>query len=69
MKFIIIGLGNFGATLGLRLVEDGHEVIGVDKRPEPVNLLKDGLTHTIELDTSDELSMDKLPLEGQTPSL
>ena len=41
MKFIIIGLGNFGATLGLRLVEDGHEVIGVDKRPEPVNLLKD----------------------------
>lgn len=64
MKFIIIGLGNFGATLGLRLVEDGHEVIGVDKSPEPVNLLKDGLTHTIELDTSDELSMDKLPLEG-----
>lgn len=64
MKFIIIGLGNFGATLGLRLVEDGHEVIGVDKRPEPVNLLQDELTHTIELDTSDELSMDRLPLEG-----
>lgn len=64
MKFIIIGLGNFGATLGLRLVEDGHEVIGVDKRPEPVNLLQDQLTHTIELDTTDELSMGRLPLDG-----
>lgn len=64
MKFIIIGLGNFGATLGLRLVEDGHEVIGVDKRPEPVNLLQDKFTHTIELDTNDELSFERLPLDG-----
>ncbi len=30
MKFIIIGLGHFGASLGERLTSMGHEVIGVD---------------------------------------
>lgn len=63
MKFIVLGLGNFGASLAMRLVEDGHEVIGVDKKPDPVNLLKEQLTHTIALDTADEVSVQRLPLE------
>lgn len=62
MKFIIIGLGNFGSSLGLKLVEEGHEVIGVDNRMEPVNLHMDKLTHTICLDTTDEAAIQKLPL-------
>lgn len=63
MNFIVLGLGNFGASLGLRLVEDGHEVIGVDKKPDLVNLLKERLTHTIALDTADEVSVQRLPLQ------
>lgn len=62
MKFIIIGLGNFGSTLGLRLVEDGHEVIGVDEDLSIVNFFQDKLTHTICLDTTDELAVQRLPL-------
>ncbi|MCB0614347.1 MAG: TrkA family potassium uptake protein [Phaeodactylibacter sp.] len=62
MKFIIIGLGNFGSTLGLRLVEDGHEVLGVDENMSIVNLFQDKLTHTICADTTDELAVQRLPL-------
>ncbi len=62
MKFIIIGLGNFGSTLGFRLVEDGHEVIGVDSSLSIVNYLQDKLTHTICMDSTDELAVQRLPL-------
>ncbi|MCB0562830.1 MAG: TrkA family potassium uptake protein [Phaeodactylibacter sp.] len=62
MKFIIIGLGNFGSTLGLRLVEDGHEVLGVDENMSIVNLFQDKLTHTVCTDTTDELAVQRLPL-------
>ncbi|MCO6487122.1 MAG: TrkA family potassium uptake protein [Phaeodactylibacter sp.] len=62
MKFIIIGLGNFGSTLGLRLVEDGHEVLGVDENLSIVNLFQDKLTHTICMDATDELAVQRLPL-------
>lgn len=40
MKFIIIGLGHFGASLGERLTSMGHEVIGVDKHMDKVDALK-----------------------------
>ncbi len=30
MKIIIIGLGNFGANLGIQLMKDEHEVFGID---------------------------------------
>ncbi len=62
MKFIIIGLGNFGSTLGLRLVEDGHEVLGVDENLSIVNMFQEKLTHTISMDTTDELAIQRLPL-------
>ncbi|MCB0584598.1 MAG: NAD-binding protein, partial [Phaeodactylibacter sp.] len=62
MKFIVIGLGNFGSTLGLRLVEDGHEVIGVDENLSIVNLLQDKLTHAICMDATDEMAIQRLPL-------
>lgn len=62
MKFIIIGMGNFGSTLGLRLVEDGHEVLGVDRDMSIVNMFQDKLTHTICMDTTDELAIQRLPL-------
>jgi trk system potassium uptake protein len=63
MKFIIIGLGNFGSTLGMRLEEDGHEVIGIDQKPNIVNFFKDKLTYTACVDTTDELAIQRLPLE------
>lgn len=62
MKFIIVGLGNFGSALALKLIEDGHEVIGVDTNPNNVMLVQDKLTHTLTFDSTNELAIADLPL-------
>ncbi|MHC5201740.1 potassium channel family protein [Myroides sp. LJL119] len=64
MKLIIIGLGNFGASLGIKMTKLGHEVMGVDKNMAKVESLKDKLSHTICLDATDEIALDKLPLKN-----
>ena len=50
MKFIVFGLGNYGASLSQKLVTLGHEVIGVDIRLEVAEKWKNSLTHTVALD-------------------
>jgi len=62
MKYIIIGLGNFGTSLGEKLTQMGHEVIGVDNRMGRVEALKERLTHTICLNCTDQQAVDSLPL-------
>ena len=63
MKCIVVGLGNFGAALSLRLMEEGHEVIGVDTKHSHVDDLKDLLTHTLVMDCTTELAVAELPLD------
>ncbi len=63
MKFIIIGLGVFGSSLAEKLTATGHEVIGVDKNMNKVELLKEKITHTICLDSQDPHSASYLPLK------
>lgn len=62
MKYIIIGLGKFGAALGEKLTEMGNEVIGVDVRMNKVESVKDRLTHAINLDATDPEAVSNLPL-------
>ena len=38
MNFVIIGLGNFGASLAKKLTALGHDVIGVDKDMDKVGI-------------------------------
>ncbi|MEM6965509.1 MAG: TrkA family potassium uptake protein [Bacteroidota bacterium] len=64
MKYIIVGLGNFGASLAERLTLQGHEVIGIDINMSPVDLYKEKISHTIRMDATDELAVSGLPLEG-----
>jgi len=61
MKFIVIGLGNFGLSLSQRLTALGHEVIGVDGKLERVEAYKDGITQTICLDATNEQALMTLP--------
>lgn len=61
MKYIIIGLGNFGAPLGEKLTAMGNEVIGVDNYQSKVENLKETLSHTICMDATDEFTMKGLP--------
>lgn len=63
MKYIVIGLGNFGSTLSMALTEMGFEVIAVDHDMKKVNEFKDRITHTICLDSGDKGAMESLPLK------
>lgn len=62
MKYIVLGLGNFGKALSVRLTELGHEVIGVDNSMTKVDKLRDSITHTVCMDCTDEDAVSALPL-------
>ncbi len=64
MKFIIIGLGNFGASLAIKLTAQGNEVIGIDIKHERITALKEHITHTISIDASDPIAFNSLPLKN-----
>ena len=64
MKFIIVGLGNFGASLAEKLTQQGNEVIGIDSRMEKVNSLKEKVSHTICMDATNEETVRDLPLKN-----
>lgn len=63
MKYIVLGLGNFGRALATQLTERGHEVIGVDNSLAKVEQLKEKITHTVCLDSTDGDAMSALPLK------
>lgn len=63
MKYIIIGLGNFGASLAEKLTSMGNEVIGVDSNLDKVEAIKEKITHAISLDATDFNAVSNLPLE------
>lgn len=62
MKFIIVGLGNFGAYLAARLTDKGHEVIGIDSDMAKVDNSKESVTHTICLNATDKNVVKNLPI-------
>lgn len=63
MKYIIIGLGNFGASLAEKLTQMGNEVIGVDMDMSKVETIKDKITHAINLNSTDVAAVSNLPLK------
>lgn len=62
MKYIVVGLGNFGASLSQKLTAQGNEVIAIDTRMEKVDLFKEKISHTICMDATDEFTVSGLPL-------
>lgn len=63
MKYVIIGLGNFGASLAEKLTKMGNEVIGVDVSMSKVEAIKDRITHAVNLDSTDITAVSNLPLK------
>lgn len=63
MKYIIVGIGNFGGYLAKRLTNLGHEVIGVDLSESRIELIKDSITHSIVMDATDQAAVKNLPLK------
>ncbi len=64
MKFIIIGLGQFGSSLAEKLTLLGHEVIGVDKDMDKVVGMKNRVTHAICLNSKDPEAVKSLPIKN-----
>ncbi|WP_201538209.1 potassium channel family protein [Psychrobacter immobilis] len=62
MRYIIVGLGNFGSSLGMALTRQGHEVIGVDNSMHKVEAYKETISHTICMDATDESTVKGLPI-------
>ena len=63
MKYIVIGLGYFGANLASKLTSMGHEVIGVDNHPERLDELKESVTTVMKMDATNINAVKSLPLE------
>lgn len=63
MKYVIVGLGNFGASLAEKLTKMGNEVIGVDVNMSKVEAIKDKITHAVNLDSTDITAVSSLPLK------
>lgn len=63
MKYIIVGIGNFGGYLAKRLTNLGHEVIGVDTNESKIEMIKDSITHSIVMDATDQAAVKNLPLK------
>jgi trk system potassium uptake protein len=63
MKYIIVGMGNFGAFLAARLTDLGHDVIGVDSDESKIEAVKDKITHTIVMNATDTQAIKTLPLK------
>lgn len=64
MKFLIIGLGNFGFSLAVKLTQMGHEVIGVDEQIRKIEEVKDMITQAICLDCRHPDAVKNLPLKN-----
>ena len=64
MKYLIIGLGNYGGVLAEELTGLGHEVVGVDSEELQVDRIKDKLATSFVLDATDELALSVLPLKN-----
>lgn len=63
MKYIVVGLGNFGYSLAKKLTEKGNEVIGIDTDMDRVDNYKEKISHTICMDATDEVTVSGLPLQ------
>lgn len=64
MKYIIIGLGNYGHVLAEELSALGHEVIGADISESRVDSIKDKIATAFVIDATDEQALSALPLNN-----
>ena len=66
MKFVIIGVGQFGRALALYLTKNGFEVTVIDQKESIISELKDQVADAIEGDATDIRLLKKLDLEDDT---
>jgi trk system potassium uptake protein TrkA len=61
-QFAVLGLGKFGAKLATKLVQNGCEIIAVDRDPLIVEEYKDQVTKAVIGDAADKKTLEQLGL-------
>ena len=62
-QYVVIGLGRFGRAIAETLCQAGEEVLGVDRRMDLVEDMRDVLTQTIQLDAMDREALEALGIQ------
>ena len=62
--FAVIGLGSFGATVALELVNLEHDVIGIDSISKYVESISKEITHAVIADATDEHVLQELNIQN-----
>lgn len=62
MKYLVIGLGNFGSTLAEELTRLGNDVIGTDAQEQRVEEIKERISVAYIMDATDSAALQSLPL-------
>lgn len=63
-QFVVIGLGRFGSSLALQLMDMGCEVLGIDRNEDVADSMSEMLTHTVVADATDEDSLRSLGIRN-----
>jgi trk/ktr system potassium uptake protein len=59
--FAVLGLGTFGVKVCEVLAQKGGKVIAIDREANLIEKVKDSVTQSILLDTTDEIAMNQIP--------
>ncbi|MBN2728788.1 MAG: TrkA family potassium uptake protein [Bacteroidales bacterium] len=62
MKIMIVGLGNFGSALAVKLNRFGHEVIGIDRSRHKTESIKDFVNTVVTMDITEKPAIAQLPI-------
>ena len=62
LTIAVIGLGRFGKSVARSLSHLGHEVLGIDRSEAVVQSLSEELTHVVEADSTDTVTLRRLGL-------
>lgn len=62
-KIAILGLGQFGMNLSLKLTQLGVEVVGVDNNEDRAEALRDRIAHVVIMDTTEKRALQSLELK------
>lgn len=64
MKFVIIGIGQFGRALALYLADLGYEVTVMDEKEAPLAAIKDSVAYSLMGDATDARVLRQMELTG-----
>ena len=65
---VVIGIGRFGKSLALELMDEGVEVLGIDEDPRTVERLAGRLTHVVQADSTSGPRRSATPTRGSWAS-